>query len=131
MQKQLKLSVGAGALIAFLVLAVIGLIVYGNSAINKVEDFKIGKKYETAVVSMTALDQSTLRVSAGVANIGDQTGRPECRVRATEPTGQYRGSDTFEVRDSLAPGSSTSFVAELVITNEGAEKITEVTIDCK
>jgi hypothetical protein len=85
-----------------------------------------------SIADYSAQNPASLQTTVLVQNIGTESGTWRCTIKASDPSGSYRGIDILESTAPLGAGESQLYVANLTITNEGASYVTEVTAtDCK
>lgn len=87
--------------------------------------------YNARTVSSLVLDPATLNVTIAVDNVGEVKGKPECTVRAQNPSGSYSGWEISAMNNEIAPGDTDSISVNLTISNQGAIYITQITSSCK
>ncbi len=88
-------------------------------------------RYASSIDAVLVLNPASVEVIATVRNIGGTSGRPDCTVRASDPSGVYRGFDMFTLRNSIPPRGQDVFRGTIVITNEGASYVTDAEIECE
>jgi len=88
-------------------------------------------KYNATVQNYSVTDPATLRVDVKVHNTGTASGKPSCQIAADNGTRAYHGVDRV-VRDTdLGANEWWGFAQNITVTNQGAERISSVTVDCK
>lgn len=87
-------------------------------------------KWEAALVSGTALDPATARVTITVKNVGDAPGTPVCNVRLQNPSNAYKGSQSQASKVESAPGESQEMTIDVLVKNNGAYYAKEATVFC-
>jgi hypothetical protein len=80
----------------------------------------------TAVISPAGL-----AVTVKVTNTGHAAGTPQCTVQASDPSGAYSGFDTATLAKPVHPGVTVLYVDNIVITSQGAARVTKVTVSCQ
>ena len=108
--------------LAGVIAAVIALLVSVYSA--------SGGSYKATVTGYTVINPADLAVSVRVTNTGSSASTPTCTINAQDPSDAYSGIDEVTLQGSLAPGATTNFADNLVITNHGASYVTQVTVSC-
>jgi hypothetical protein len=88
-------------------------------------------KYDAVIESYKEQDPATLVVRVKVHNTGNASGKPTCTVEADNSTRAYHGINTF-VRDTeLEPDGYWGFNGTVTVTNQGAQYVKDVTVQCK
>lgn len=87
-------------------------------------------KLSATVLKQEVLGPANLRVYYEVENMSDVTTKPSCTINARSANGTYEGLDIFSL-DDLPAKEVDIFKSDLVITNEGAQHVTDVTVSCK
>lgn len=77
-----------------------------------------------------AENPASLLIVWEVTNGGTKPVNWKCTFHAQDPSGAYRGFATFESTTPLKPGGPERHRGALIITNEGAPYVTEVTVEC-
>lgn len=98
---------------------------------NKDGQPKAAAKYEAAVQDYSVVDPATLRVDIKVHNAGSDAGKPSCHIEADNGTRAYHGFDRVERTEDLGPDQWWGFAQNITVSNEGAEHVKEVTVNCK
>jgi hypothetical protein len=113
-----------GLIAAFILFMVIG-------AATSSDKPKGAAKYVATVQNYSVTDPATLRVDIKVHNTGNASGKPNCQITTDNGTRAYHGVDRV-VRDTdLGANEWWGFAQNITITNQGAEHIRDVTVDCK
>jgi hypothetical protein len=81
--------------------------------------------------SVAIVNPATLRVYVEVKNTGKADGKPECTVQARDDNSTYTGTDVVTKNAALQPGGVWDFDDALTITRQGAQYVTQVSVDCK
>jgi hypothetical protein len=105
-------------------------IVSGCSGSSNGDETSQLRSYPTSVASYAVVNPSQISVAFVVKNDGSKPVEPSCKVKATDGTGTYKGV-YMGIQDSIEPGVSQRLVAQIEVTNEGADYVTEVTAECQ
>jgi len=87
------------------------------------------RSYPTTVDSVAVINPSQLSVAFRIQNDGTEPIEPSCIVKATDDTGNYKGV-YMGIQDPIPAGVNQRLVAQLEISNEGAEFAKTVTAEC-
>jgi hypothetical protein len=118
-----------GVIIFIVIFLAIGALSSGGDAdTNKP---KSAANYEAQVTNYSVTDPATLRVDVKVHNIGTESGKPSCHIEADNGTRAYHGFDRVERPEPLDADEWWGFAQNITITNQGAEHIKDVTVECK
>ena len=115
-----------GLLVAFILFMALGAATSG-----KKDAAKGTAKYMATVQSHSVTDPATLRVDIKVHNVGTASGKPSCQITADNGTRAYHGFDKVVRNTDLGADEWWGFAQNITITNQGAEHIEDVTVDCK
>lgn len=115
-------NVGGG--IGVVIIAIIAIIWFVSSHHGG------GAKYKASVVSYSVINPADLGVIVAVTNDGSKAGTPTCMINASDPGGAYTGFDSVTLEGTLAAGATTHFSDNFVITHQGAQYVTQVTVSC-
>lgn len=86
--------------------------------------------YEAVVLEHSVVNPATLSVGVGVTDTGKGAGVPQCTIGAQDSSGTYKGFGSVTLKNKLEPGQDTTFTDDIVITHQGAQYVTEVTVSC-
>jgi hypothetical protein len=89
-----------------------------------------GTTYKASVMGYNVLNPADLDVAVQVTNTGQSAGTPSCTIQASDPSGAYSGIDVAALQGTVAAGQTTHFTDNIVITHEGAQYVTDVTVKC-
>jgi hypothetical protein len=79
---------------------------------------------------VTVINPAKVAVAVVVTNHGAHDVTPTCDVAAGNADGSHRGTGQFHLADPIAPGQSTRFTAQLVISGLGALAVTQASAHC-
>jgi len=85
-------------------------------------------KYSARIVNYAATNSTDLAVMVEVTNTGSKAGTPTCTINALGPS--YSGIGSRTLQGPVAPGTTTTFVANVAIANHGAPDVTQVMVIC-
>lgn len=102
----------------------------GSGGGNKPSGGEKKAAYTTEVVDHIVINPADLAVTAHVTNSGKAAGKPQCTIKASDPTGTYSGVDVATLQDPVAVGATTTFVDHVTVTKQGAQYVTEVKVSC-
>ncbi len=88
-------------------------------------------QYGAKITDYMPVNPADLKVYAEVTNTGNGAGKPECTIKARDDSYTYSGFDIVDYNTDLRPSGIWSFAGDLTITKQGANYVTQVTIDCK
>jgi hypothetical protein len=77
------------------------------------------------------VNPADLHIDAVVKNTGGTAATPDCDVHAADNSGAYSGTDVVTDSSSLNPGETWDFSDDLTITNQGANYVTQITVNCQ
>jgi hypothetical protein len=89
-----------------------------------------GTTYKSSVMNYNVLNPADLTVAVQVTNTGHSAGTPSCTIEASDPSGAYTGFDIATIQGTVAAGEITHFADNIVITHQGAQYVTDVTVTC-
>jgi len=76
------------------------------------------------------INPADLRIFAVVKNTGSAPGTPNCNIQAEDASYTYTGFDLVTDKSALQPGATSTFSDDITITKQGAQYVTQITIDC-
>ncbi|MGH3194019.1 MAG: DUF4307 domain-containing protein [Streptosporangiaceae bacterium] len=89
-----------------------------------------GTTYKAKIMDYNVLNPADLGVTVQVTNTGQSTGTPTCQISAQDPSYAYHGFDEVTLEGTLAPGQTTHFADNIVITSQGAQYVSQATVTC-
>lgn len=119
----------AGVITALGILGII-LWIFIGAATSETKPEGPKPSYEASIINYGVVDPATLKAHVKVKNISNVEGKPSCTVNASNNGGAYHGFDIFSTSETLQPGNEVAFNGNITITNEGANYITNVTVEC-
>lgn len=108
-------------LVVILVVIVIAIVASGKKA-----------KYTATVdtSSIAVVSPTTVSVSYHVKNIGKAAGTPSCTITVNDASDAHFGEDVVSV-GSIKVGQTVTSADSITISNQGAQYVTQATINCK
>lgn len=89
-----------------------------------------GAKWKASVKDYQVIKPADLGVTVQVTNTGTKPGAPTCTVEAQDPSYTYTGIDTVTLNIPVQPGHTVTYVDIVTITRQGAQHVTQVTVNC-
>lgn len=123
-------AVGCVGLLAIVLMLLGGYFLFQGCQAGSSSDSNPDIRYAGEVTTALPRNPATIAFTASVTNNSDTTGTPECTVRFQDAGGSYSGFDKFTLANPLAPGETANFRGDVVIKNEGAQYVTEQSIEC-
>jgi hypothetical protein len=88
-------------------------------------------EYAASVIQKQVVDPATVNVSFVVKNTSKLAGTPKCTVSVQNSSGVYKGANTFQGKEELAAGASSTYTVQLVVNEQGAGFVTEGAVSCE
>ena len=79
---------------------------------------------------ISVVDLGDVAVTVEATNLGTAAVTPQCQVQARDATGRHHGVGTYTLRTPLEPGQTTTFIAKVTISGQGAASVTQANSIC-
>lgn len=86
--------------------------------------------YFVKVEGYKVANPAELDVTVQVTNTGPTAGTPQCAIRASDASEAYGGVDVVTLQKPVPAGATKVFVDDVTITNQGAQYVTLVLVNC-
>ena len=116
---------------AIILLIIFGAVMLFMWWISSQSKQNVGEKVSSSIFSHREINPSLLTVEYRVTNTTENAGISECSITMKDKSNTYVGSDFgYKSAKEIMPGETYSGIANLKISNNGAQYITEGSIDC-
>ena len=87
--------------------------------------------FEGEITRWEPLNPASGRAVFTIRNVGDAAGVPgDCTVKVQDASGTYRGFDFITLENEIQPGAKFMGNVVLTVTKEGAQFVTQGSIEC-
>lgn len=92
---------------------------------------EIPNPFKMGLWSNNPVNPSLTIIEFEIVNAGDKPAFANCSIVVNDRSNSYKGSDFFNIPESIPPNVSKKYTVEVKVSNEGAAFIDTAYISCK
>ena len=89
-----------------------------------------GASWKARTDGFIVINPGDIAVTLKITNTGKTAATPTCTVNASDPAGSYTGVFQGTLQNTVQPGRTTTTVANVSVSNNGAQYVTDVSVSC-